>query len=49
MINLNIKDTFSKELPADSILENTRRQVENACFSYVSPKQTAKPQKPKNF
>jgi len=44
MINLNIKDTFSKELPADSILENTRRQVENACFSYVSPKQTAKPQ-----
>ena len=44
MINLNIKDTFNKELPADSIIENSRRQVEKACFSYVSPKQTAKPQ-----
>lgn len=44
MINLNIKDTFNKELPADPILENTRRQVEKACFSFVTPKQTSKPE-----
>lgn len=37
-IELNIKDTFSKELPADEILENSRRQVKSACFSYVTPK-----------
>ncbi|MFI1773159.1 protein adenylyltransferase SelO [Thalassobellus citreus] len=42
-MKLNIKDTFNKELPADPILENTRRQVKKACFSYVTPKQTAKP------
>lgn len=42
-MNLNIKDIFNKELPADPILENTRRQVSNACFSYVTPKQTADP------
>ena len=44
MKNLNINNTFTKELPADSILENSRRQVENACFSYVIPKQTANPE-----
>ncbi|WP_299247075.1 YdiU family protein [uncultured Lacinutrix sp.] len=43
-MQLNIKDRFNKELPADPILENTRRQVEKACFSYVTPKQTAKPE-----
>lgn len=43
-IKLNIKDSFNKELPADSILENSRRQVANACFSFVTPKQTAKPE-----
>ncbi|MFI1745246.1 protein adenylyltransferase SelO [Thalassobellus sediminis] len=42
-MKLNIKDTFNKELPADPVLENTRRQVEKACFSYVTPKQTANP------
>ena len=42
-MKLNIKDTFNKELPADTILQNTRRQVYKACFSYVTPKQTAKP------
>ena len=40
---LNIHDKFTRELPADSILENTRRQVEEACFSYVTPKKTAQP------
>ena len=44
MINLNIKDTFNKELPADPILENSRRQVEKACFSYVHPKRTSNPE-----
>ena len=42
-MKLNIQDTFSKELPADTVLENTRRQVEEACFSYVTPKSTANP------
>ena len=43
-MKLNIKDTFNKELPVDPILDNTRRQVTKACFSYVSPKQTKKPE-----
>ena len=43
-MNLNIKDTFIKELPADSMLENSRRQVEKACFSFVTPKKTTKPE-----
>ncbi|MBE7659981.1 YdiU family protein [Tenacibaculum finnmarkense] len=42
-MNLNIQDTFTKELPADKILENTRRQVLDACFSFVEPKKTANP------
>lgn len=41
--NLKINDTFNKELPADPILKNTRRQVEKATFSYVTPKKTAHP------
>jgi len=40
-MNLNLKNTFSKELPADPVKENQRRQV-NACFSFVEPKKTAK-------
>lgn len=43
-MKLNIKDTFNKELPADPILENSRRQVEKACYSYVEPKHTSKPE-----
>ncbi len=43
-MNLNIKDTFNKELPADPVLENGRRQVKEACFSYVTPKKTSKPE-----
>ena len=42
-MKLNIQDTFPKELPSDSILTNTRRQVD-ACFSYVTPKTTEKPE-----
>ena len=40
----HIEDTFTKELPADPILENSRRQVTEACFSYVTPKKTSQPQ-----
>jgi uncharacterized protein YdiU (UPF0061 family) len=38
-----LSDTFNKELPADPNKENTRRQVLNACFSYVHPKKTSNP------
>lgn len=41
---LNIQDKFNKELPEDPNTENSRRQVTKACFSYVTPKKTAKPQ-----
>lgn len=37
-LKLNIKDKFNEQLPADPIIENIRRQVKNACFSYVVPK-----------
>ena len=43
-MKLNIKDTFNVELPGDPILENSRRQVKEACFSFVTPKKTAKPE-----
>ncbi len=43
-MKLNIKNNFSTELPSDPILENTRRQVSGACFSFVEPKKTAKPE-----
>lgn len=42
-MNLNIANTFTSENPADSILENTRRQVTEAVFSYVNPKKTKDP------
>ncbi|MGB0897191.1 MAG: protein adenylyltransferase SelO [Flavobacteriaceae bacterium] len=43
-MNLNLKNTFIKELPSDPILENSRRQVTGACYSFVSPKTTKSPQ-----
>ena len=43
-MKLNIVDTFTASLPADPVLSNTRRQVEKACFSYVVPKKTNKPE-----
>ncbi|WP_375239722.1 YdiU family protein [Aurantibacter sp.] len=43
-MKLHLKNTFTTNLPADNVLENTPRQVSNACFSYVFPKQTKKPQ-----
>jgi uncharacterized protein YdiU (UPF0061 family) len=38
MMQLNIQDTFNKELPADPKQDNSRRQVMEACFSYVTPR-----------
>ena len=37
-MKINNKDTFNKELKADTDLTNTRRQVENACYSFVTPR-----------
>ncbi|MCB9359999.1 MAG: YdiU family protein [Flavobacteriales bacterium] len=43
-MKFKIKDTFVKELPSDPITENSRRQVERACYSYVLPRKTKAPQ-----
>ena len=43
-MNLNIQDSFNKELPADSIRDKSRRQVTEACFSYVTPREPSNPQ-----
>ena len=42
-MKINLNDTFNKELLADSDLSNTRRQVYNACFSFVTPRIPSKP------
>ena len=42
-MKLNIQDTFNKELPADLNTSNTRRQVLDACFSYVTPRVPSNP------
>lgn len=42
-MKLNIQDTFNKELPADVSKENTRREVLNACFSFVKPRVPTSP------
>ncbi|HZW62013.1 MAG TPA: YdiU family protein [Flavobacteriaceae bacterium] len=43
-MKLNIDNSFTAKLPADLIPENYVRQVEKACFSYVSPLKTSNPQ-----
>jgi len=43
-MKLNTLNTFIEKLPSDPILENSRRQVSGACYSYVTPKKTKKPQ-----
>lgn len=43
-MKLQVNDIFNKELPADAVMDNSRRQVEHACFSFVTPKQTANPE-----
>jgi uncharacterized protein YdiU (UPF0061 family) len=41
--NLNFSNRFSQSLPADPITDNTRRQVQNACFSWVEPSKVSAP------
>lgn len=43
-MKFNIKNTFISHLPADPVLENRKRQVSGACFSFVMPKPTSNPQ-----
>ncbi|WP_152286500.1 protein adenylyltransferase SelO [Flavicella marina] len=43
-MRFKLKNTFIQELPADSIEENSRRQVYKACYSFVSPKTTENPE-----
>lgn len=43
-MKLHIKNNFTSELPADLDLENTPRQVEKACFSYVTPVKPSNPE-----
>ena len=42
-MKLNIKNSFTTENLADSILDTTRRQVTEAVFSFVTPKKTKAP------
>ena len=41
---LKLRETFSRSLPADSVLINQVRQVFNACFSFVSPRVPSDPE-----
>jgi uncharacterized protein YdiU (UPF0061 family) len=42
-MKLHIQNNFTTELPADPSEINMPRQVEQACFSYVNPKQPSHP------
>ena len=42
-MKLTIQNTFLTENPADKILENTRRQVTEAVYSFTNPKKTKNP------
>jgi uncharacterized protein YdiU (UPF0061 family) len=42
-MNLKINNRFSTELPADENETNITRQVQNACFSYVTPRIPSNP------
>ncbi|WP_111682264.1 protein adenylyltransferase SelO [Winogradskyella tangerina] len=43
-MKLSINDTFNKELPSDSNMENSRRKVFEAMYSFVVPKVPTKPE-----
>lgn len=43
-MKINLKDTYNRELSADMELRNFRRQVFNACFSFVEPTKPTKPE-----
>jgi len=40
---LNFDNRFIRELPADPVADNSRRQVHNACFSFVEPTRVPAP------
>ena len=42
-MKLKVNNTFIESLPADSEKDNFRRQVHEACFSYVTPKEPKSP------
>lgn len=42
-MKLHIQNNFTAKLPADPSENNMPRQVEEACFSYVNPKQPSNP------
>ena len=42
-MKLHLNDTFNQQLPADSNVSNTRRQVFEAVFSFVSPRVPSRP------
>ena len=42
-MKLNLNDTFNQQLPTDSNVSNTRRQVFEAAFSFVSPRVPSHP------
>ncbi len=44
IMQLNLDDRFNTELPADPLGDNTRRQVRNAAFSFVTPRVPSNPQ-----
>ncbi|MCK0123755.1 YdiU family protein [Gelidibacter sp. F2691] len=43
-MKLNLNNKFTTQLPSDPNLENSRRQVTEACFSFVTPKKTSNPE-----
>ena len=42
-MNLQLDPTFTKDLPADPVMENIPRQVTEGCYSYVRPTVPAAP------
>lgn len=43
MKTLTFDNRFTRDLPADPTTENTRRQVQNACYSFVEPTEVSAP------
>ncbi|MGL5113032.1 MAG: hypothetical protein ACRC6O_10390, partial [Flavobacterium sp.] len=43
-MNLKLDPLVTKELPYDKVNSNNPRQVEAACFSFVTPKKPSNPQ-----
>jgi uncharacterized protein YdiU (UPF0061 family) len=43
LTELEIENRFTETLPGDPLVTNTRRQVKNACYSYVDPSPVSSP------